>query len=363
MDQRRLVERAKQGDHDAFAELVRGAIARLDTAARLILRDPDLARDAVQDALIRAWRDLRGLRDPGRFDAWLYRLTVNACLDLARRRRRRPIEVEIETMFAPSDPDHADEVADRALVDDILRNLDPQGRAIVVLHYILGMPLTEVAACLGIPVGTVKSTAQPGADLDAIGRGSDGGDTVARRERTPGMNGDRPIDRNLLRAFGRFRAGAQPDYTDAVLARTATIRQRPAWAVRERWFPMDVVTERVAGPRLPWRALAIVALVMIALAVGGVLTASTREPRLPAPVRPGPQRPPCIRLLASGRRVCRRRGSAGTPRPLITGPDFDTTPSFSRDGTSLAFMRAATADPAAPRRPMIANADGTDLRP
>ena len=61
-------------------------LARLDAAARLILRDPELARDAVQEALIRAWRDLPGLRDPDRFDAWLHRLIVNACLDIARRR-------------------------------------------------------------------------------------------------------------------------------------------------------------------------------------------------------------------------------------------------------------------------------------
>ena len=157
MDQRRLVELAREGDHDAFAELVRSAIARLDTAARLILRDPELARDAVQEGLIRAWRDLRGLRDPDRFDAWLYRLTVNSCLDLARRRRRRPIEVEIDVLQVPTDADPAKAVADRALVDDVLRGLDEQGRSIVVLHYFLGMPLADIATCLGIPIGTVKS--------------------------------------------------------------------------------------------------------------------------------------------------------------------------------------------------------------
>ena len=71
MDQRGLVERAQRGDHDAFAELVDLSIARLDTAARLILRDPELARDAVQETLFTAWRRIRGLRDPDRFDAWL----------------------------------------------------------------------------------------------------------------------------------------------------------------------------------------------------------------------------------------------------------------------------------------------------
>src|SRR4026207_2111689 len=91
VDQRELVERASNGDHDAFAVLVGVSVARLEAVARLILRDQELARDAVQDALIRAWRDLPGLRDPERFDAWLHRLLVNARLDLARRRgRRRP---------------------------------------------------------------------------------------------------------------------------------------------------------------------------------------------------------------------------------------------------------------------------------
>lgn len=157
MDQRRLVERAREGDHDAFAELVRAAVVRLDRAARLILHDPELARDAVQEALLRAWRDLPGLRDPERFDAWLHRLVVNACIDQARRRRRRPIEVELAPLHEPLIADGSGSLADRDQVDSALRRLDERGRAIVVLHYYLGMPLTEVAATLSLPVGTVKS--------------------------------------------------------------------------------------------------------------------------------------------------------------------------------------------------------------
>jgi RNA polymerase sigma-70 factor, ECF subfamily len=157
VDQRWLVERARKGDHDAFAELARGAVVRLDRAARLILRDPELARDAVQDGLIRAWRDLPGLRDPDAFDGWLHRLIVNACLDLARRRRRRPIEVELSPLHHPAIADASVGVARRDLIENVLRTLDPDGRAIVVLHYYLGMPLSEVAATLRIPVGTVKS--------------------------------------------------------------------------------------------------------------------------------------------------------------------------------------------------------------
>ncbi len=157
MDQRVLVDRARQGDHDAFAQLVDPSLARLDAAARLILRDAELARDAVQETLIRAWRDLPGLRDPGRFDAWLHRLLVNASLDLARSRRRRPIEVELNAIDSPTASDHAGTLADRELVDTALKRLDPGHRAVVALHYLLGMPLPDVAASLGIPLGTAKS--------------------------------------------------------------------------------------------------------------------------------------------------------------------------------------------------------------
>jgi RNA polymerase sigma-70 factor (ECF subfamily) len=157
MDQRGLVERAAGGDQDAFSTLLDGSLARLDAAARLILRDSELARDAVQEAMVKAWRDLPGLRDPDRFDAWLHRLTVNACLDVARRRRRRSIEVELTPLAMPSVGDSTADVAERELVDSALRQLTPEGRAVVVLHFYLGMPLPDVAVALRIPLGTVKS--------------------------------------------------------------------------------------------------------------------------------------------------------------------------------------------------------------
>jgi RNA polymerase sigma-70 factor, ECF subfamily len=157
VDQRSLVEQAQRGDHDAFALLARASVARLDSAARLILRDRELARDAVQDTLIGAWRNLPGLRDPDRFDAWLHRLLVRYCIDSLRRRRSRPFEVELAELDGPTTADVAPDVADRELVDDAMRHLDPASRAVVVLHYYLGLPLPEAAAALGIPVGTAKS--------------------------------------------------------------------------------------------------------------------------------------------------------------------------------------------------------------
>jgi len=157
VDQRWLVEQARRGDHDAFSTLVGTAIARLDAAARLILRDPELARDAVQEAFIRAWRDLPGLRDPDRFDAWLHRLTINACIDATRRRRRRAVEVELTPLIMPGVADTSAPQADRDSLDRALRALEPEWRAIVVFHYYLGMPLPDVAEALGIPLGTAKS--------------------------------------------------------------------------------------------------------------------------------------------------------------------------------------------------------------
>jgi RNA polymerase sigma-70 factor (ECF subfamily) len=157
VEQRTLVERARQGDQVAFTALLDAALGRLDGAARLIVRDPELARDAVQDACIRAWRDLPGLRDPDRVDGWLHRLTVNACLDQLRRRRRRPIEVDIQPIDVAAPRDVTGDLADRMALEAALSHLSPNHRAVVVMHYYLGMPLPEVAASLRIPNGTAKS--------------------------------------------------------------------------------------------------------------------------------------------------------------------------------------------------------------
>jgi RNA polymerase sigma-70 factor (ECF subfamily) len=155
--QRDLVERAQRGDHDAFAILAGATIGRLDAAARLILRDPERAKDAVQEAYLRAWRDLPTLRDPERFDAWLRRLVVHACLNEARRSKRRPHEVELLPIDQPTTADAVAGLADRDEIERGFRRLEPHQRALVVLHYYLGYPLPEAADLLGIPLGTAKS--------------------------------------------------------------------------------------------------------------------------------------------------------------------------------------------------------------
>ena len=90
-----LVERAMRGDREAFTSLARDAADRSYALAYRILRDPHRAQDAVQQALIAAWRDLPTLRDPSRFDAWLRRLVVNACYTEARAERRWAARVRL----------------------------------------------------------------------------------------------------------------------------------------------------------------------------------------------------------------------------------------------------------------------------
>ena len=154
--QAELVDRARRGDREAFGVLAGGAVDRLYAIARLILRDTDLAEDATQDALVRAWRDLPTLRDVERFDAWLYRLLVRSCTDLARRRRRWRTELTVVSR-EPAEPDRASELADRDELERGLRRLNDAQRSILVLTYFVGLPLREVADALDIPVGTAKS--------------------------------------------------------------------------------------------------------------------------------------------------------------------------------------------------------------
>ena len=177
--QRELVERARRGDHDAFAALAGAAISRLDSAAWLILRDPEQAKDAVQNALVRAWRDLPTLRDPDRFDAWLHRLLVRACIDEARRLRRHRVDVDLTEIDSPAMAGMESVIADRDQIERGFLQLEPELRAVIVLHHYLDLTMPDVADTLGIPLGTAKSRLNRAvglmrAALDAEARGTPG---------------------------------------------------------------------------------------------------------------------------------------------------------------------------------------------
>jgi RNA polymerase sigma-70 factor (ECF subfamily) len=153
-----LVERAMAGDRGAFNELARLSIVRLYGIAQLILRDPDRASDATQEALVAAWRDLSALRDADRFEAWLHRVLVRACHREARRdRRRRTFEIRELPVDHRSAADELPSLVDRDQLERGFRRLGVEERAIVVLHHVEGFPLTAIAEILGLPVGTVKS--------------------------------------------------------------------------------------------------------------------------------------------------------------------------------------------------------------
>lgn len=155
--QRTLVERAQRGDREAFTDLAAASLGRLDAIARLILRDPDLAKDAVQNGLVRAWRDLPTLRDPDRFDAWIRRLVVRACLDEARGQRRNQIATTLIDVGAQVVADASSVVADQDQIERAFRRLRPEDRAIIVLRHFLDLPMLEIADAMRIPLGTAKA--------------------------------------------------------------------------------------------------------------------------------------------------------------------------------------------------------------
>ena len=155
---RDLVELAQRGDRDAFAVLVRLHGDRLFGIARRILRDVDLADDAVQQAFVVAWTELPTLRDPERFEAWATRILVRLCFTLARPTRSTRLHVgSLDNAAEHSAGDATEAIARRDQLERGFRRLPPEQRAVLVLRHYLGLEPTEIAGVLGIPAGTVRS--------------------------------------------------------------------------------------------------------------------------------------------------------------------------------------------------------------
>jgi RNA polymerase sigma-70 factor, ECF subfamily len=154
---RYLIERAQAGDREAFASMAFALNPRLYGVAHRILRDSETAGDAVQEALVRIWRDLPSLREPERLEAWSYRLLVRACHDELRKRRGHPPVLHL----LPDDDGAIDRsigaVADRDQLERAFRSLSSDQRAAVVLHYYRDPTLREIADVLGVPIGTIRS--------------------------------------------------------------------------------------------------------------------------------------------------------------------------------------------------------------
>jgi RNA polymerase sigma-70 factor (ECF subfamily) len=161
----RLLDRASHGDIAAFDEILGPRLPRMYRMAVAITRSEADARDAVQDASVNAWRELRRLRSPDRFDSWLDQILVNACRSMLRRSRRVQVrEVELESVGGGGDGGAVVGLGvtvdpDQSEVDLIRRafeRLEPGVRALLVLHYVEERPLADIARATGSPVGTIK---------------------------------------------------------------------------------------------------------------------------------------------------------------------------------------------------------------
>ena len=152
-----LVEQAKRGDREAFDELARLTGDRCMAIAFRILRDFDHADDAVQSALLTAWREIRTLRDPELFESWLHRILTNACYTEARRRARRSQVIRLLPVEPVHGPDEYLHIEHRDQLERAFRRLTVEQRAVLVFHHYLELPLPEIAIRIGIPLGTVKS--------------------------------------------------------------------------------------------------------------------------------------------------------------------------------------------------------------
>ncbi len=153
-----LVRRAQQGDHEAFNELVERHAPGLYRLAVAVI-GPDSAADVTQDTLLRAWVDLRSLRDPDRIGAWLRQILLNRCRDVVRARQRvRVLSLDAAAVpGAPFSPDPAMAIDRTTDLQQGLEALTLDQRAILALHYLADLPIRDVAQALGVPEGTAKS--------------------------------------------------------------------------------------------------------------------------------------------------------------------------------------------------------------
>ena len=168
-----LVERARAGDHTAFAILARAAFGRMYGAAKLILRDQYRAEDAVQEALLLAWRHIAAIRAPDAWDVWLYRLTVRVCYRLARPGGRTVVALDLQPELDAPSGDFTKSVVERDRMTTALSRLPLEQRAVIVLHFYLDLTVAQAAVVLDVPTGTAKSRLNRGLAALRVSLGED----------------------------------------------------------------------------------------------------------------------------------------------------------------------------------------------
>jgi RNA polymerase sigma-70 factor (ECF subfamily) len=160
-----LVARAKDGDRRALETLLARHAPRVERLARHVLRDPEDARDAAQDALAKVCVRLPQFRGDAQFSTWLHRLVFNTCVDAAERRKLRTCDTLSDDLRAAPehDPDRAAGISElRRELCDALSDVSPAQAQVVLLKDALGYSFEEIADAAGMPVGTAKCHAHRG---------------------------------------------------------------------------------------------------------------------------------------------------------------------------------------------------------
>ena len=246
---RDLVEQARRGDREAFAVLVHQVSDSLYAVAQRILRDSALAEDALQNALVLAWRRIPHLREPDRFEAWIHRILVHACYDESQRARQWTANVRVLPVDGPTTPDGSAVIADRDELERAFRRLPIDQRAVFVLHHYLGLPLVEIAQMLEIPAGTARSR------LHYATRGLRDALTGRCGARCPRRTSRMTDDRSLERAARSWLENGPTEAPDraveAALLRIETTPQerdlRIPWRLPKMTTPARVAAAAVIG--------------------------------------------------------------------------------------------------------------------
>ena len=169
MTEQELVTRAKGGDNDAFAQLMRDNETRIYNLTLRMTGNPEDALDLAQEAFLNAWRGLKFFKGDSAFSTWVYRLASNACIDFLRRRKRRqdislsmPTDEEDESQpdipddrFSPEQELERQEL--RRAVAQGLEQLSDEHRQVLVMRELSGLSYQEIADILDLEAGTVKS--------------------------------------------------------------------------------------------------------------------------------------------------------------------------------------------------------------
>jgi RNA polymerase sigma-70 factor, ECF subfamily len=159
----------------AFAQLIDRDLGRAYRLAGIILGNGPDAEDATHDAVVQAWRAFGGLRDASKFEAWFQRILVNVCRDRLRKRGRSPV-TELALAGSSFQSDRYKDVDDRLALDRAFTGLSPDQAITVVLRFHLDLTVDDVAARMGVPVGTVKSRLH--AALARLERGLSGAEVI-----------------------------------------------------------------------------------------------------------------------------------------------------------------------------------------